>query len=117
MEGAYQGLYGMFVESGKYPVKSLVLEDGVFKYIPDEESRIDKKNYSAYIDMEDLVELDEWAEVVIPTSGLEDPTAVKNVKSAENSKKNSADIYDLSGKRVSDSTKGIVVEKGIKKVK
>ena len=117
MEGAYQGLYGMFVESGKYPVKSLVLEDGVFKYIPDEASRIDKKNYSAYIDMGDLTELDEWAEMMIPTSGLEDPTAIKSVKSAQDSKINSPEIYDISGRRANADTKGIVIENGVKKAK
>ena len=107
----------MFVESGKYPVKSLVLEDCVFKYIPDEASRIDKKNYSAYIDMGDLTELDEWAEMMIPTSGLEDPTAIKSVKSAQDSKINSPEIYDLSGRRANADTKGIVIENGVKKAK
>ena len=117
VEGIYQGLYGMFVENGKYPVKSLVLEDGVFKYIPDEASRIDKKNYSAYIKLDDLTELDEWAELMIPTSGLEDPTAIKSVKSTQGSKMNSTEIYDLSGKRANSDTKGIIIENGIKKVK
>ena len=117
VEGIYQGLYGMFIENGKYPVKSLVLEDGVFKYIPDEASRIDKKNYSAYIELEDLTELDEWAEMMIPTSGLEDPTAIKNVKSVQDSKMNTSEIYDLSGKRANADTRGIIIEKGVKKVK
>jgi predicted Mrr-cat superfamily restriction endonuclease len=54
---------------------------------------------------------------MIPTSGLEDPTAIKNVKSAQDSKMNSSKIYDLSGKRANADTKGIIIEKGVKKVK
>ena len=54
---------------------------------------------------------------MIPTSGLEDPTAIKSVKSAQGSKMNSPEIYDLSGRRANADTKGIIIEKGVKKVK
>ena len=70
MEGAYQGLSGLFVETGNYPAQSLILEDGVFKYIPDAESSVPKVDYSAYVILEDVAELDEWVEMMLPTSGL-----------------------------------------------
>jgi hypothetical protein len=70
MEGAYKGLNGVFVESGNYPAKSMILEDGVFKYIPDAASSVEIKDYSAYITFDNLAEIDEWVEMMLPTSGL-----------------------------------------------
>ena len=55
--------------------------------------------------------------MMIPTSGLEDPTAIKSVKSAQDSKINSPEIYDISGKRANAETKGIIIENGVKKAK
>jgi hypothetical protein len=117
MEGAYKGLNGIFVESGKYPAKSLILENGVFKYIPDVASSVAKQNYSAYITLSDLEVLDEWVEMMLPTSGLVDPTEIK-ISSSEDADSHSSDkAYDLSGKRANDNAKGIIIENGIKKVK
>ena len=117
MEGAYQGLNGVFVESGKYPAKSLILEDGVFKYIPDVASSVKMKDYSAYITFDNLAELDEWVEMMLPTSGLDDPTEIKVISSETTESRSSDKVYDLSGKRANANVKGIIIENGTKKVK
>ena len=117
MEGAYKGLNGIFVESGNYPAKSLILEDGVFKYIPDASSSVAKKNYSAYITLDDVEELDEWVEMMLPTSGLDGPTGIKITSSETMGSRSSDKAYDLAGKRANDNAKGIIIKNGIKKVK
>jgi hypothetical protein len=48
----------------------MILEDGVFKYIPDAASSVEIKDYSAYITFDNLAEIDEWVEMMLPTSGL-----------------------------------------------
>ena len=47
----------------------------------------------------------------------EAPTAIKSVKSAQDSNVKSDDIYDLSGRRANADAKGIIIENGIKKAK
>ena len=75
--------------------------------------------YDAYIQkISNLTILDSWEGEKLPTANMPAvPTAIKNVKSAQDSKMNSSEIYDISGKRANADTKGIIIEKGVKKVK
>lgn len=65
------GLRGAFISVSKYPVGALVLTDGKWKYIPDNESRYPIDYYTAYIQkISNLIVLDSWSGKTLPTSGL-----------------------------------------------
>lgn len=113
----YNGLWGEFASTRTYPIGTIVLTDGKWYYNSVRGGRI--VNFGAYIlGINNLTILDSWEGEKLPTANMpEVPTAIKNVKSAQDSKMNSSEIYDLSGKRANADTKGIVIENGVKKVK
>lgn len=113
----YNGLWGEFASTRTYPIGTIVLTDGKWYYNSVRGGRI--LNFGAYIlDISNLTILDSWEGEKLPTANMPAvPTAIKNVKSAQDSKMNSSEIYDISGKRANADTKGIIIEKGVKKVK
>ena len=116
----YNGLRGVYISTSKYPLNAIVFgNDGVWKYIATSEERMTFDKYDAYIQkISNLTILDSWEGEKLPTANMPAvPTAIENVKSAQDSKMNSSKIYDLSGKRANADTKGIIIEKGVKKVK
>ncbi len=116
----YNGLRGVFVSSSKYPQNGMVFDtDGTWKYIATAAERTTYKNYDGFIrGISYITILDSWDGEKLPTANMpEAPTAIKSVKSAQDSNVKSDDIYDLSGKRANADAKGIIIENGIKKAK
>ena len=116
----YNGLRGVFVSSSKYPLNAIVYgDDGIWRYIATSAERMTFGKYDAYIQkLSNLTILDSWDGEKLPTANMPAaPTAIQNVKSAQNPKTSSSEIYDISGKRVNGNAKGIIVENGTKKVK
>lgn len=93
--------------------------DGTWKYIATAAERTTYKNYDGFIrGISYITILDSWDGEKLPTANMpEAPTAIKSVKSAQDSNVKSDDIYDLSGKRANADAKGIIIENGIKKAK
>ena len=113
----YSGLWGEFVSTRTYPIGTIVLTDGKWYYNSVRGGSI--VNFGAYVlSIDDLTILDSWDGEKLPTANMPAaPTAIQNVKSAQNPKTSSSEIYDISGKRVNGNAKGIIVENGTKKVK
>lgn len=109
------GLRGSFASTAKYPLSSLVLTDGQWKFITE---RVDViASYSGYIyQVKNLPVLaDGWTGVTLPTQGLVDPTAVANVSA--DAAADGGHLYGVDGRRATPSTKGIVVGKDRKYVR
>ena len=116
----YNGLRGVFINSGKYPQNGMYFNsDGVWNYIATAAERVTYANYDGFIRGISYIEvIDSWDGEKLPTTNMPDaPTAIKDVKSAQDSVEKSFETYDLSGKRANDNAKGIIIENGIKKVK
>ena len=113
----YNGLWGEFASTRTYPIGTIVLTDGKWYYNSVRGGKI--VNFGAYIlAIDNLTILDSWDGEKLPTANMpEAPTAIKSVKSAQDSNVKSDDIYDLSGRRANADAKGIIIENGIKKAK
>ena len=113
----YNGLWGEFASTRTYPIGTIVLTDGKWYYNSVRGGRI--LNFGAYIlDISNLTILDSWEGEKLPTANMPAvPTAIKSVKSAQGSKMNSPEIYDISGRRVNADAKGLIIENGVKKAK
>jgi hypothetical protein len=113
----YNGLWGEFASTRTYPIGTIVLTDGKWYYNSVRGGRI--LNFGAYIlDISNLTILDSWEGEKLPTANMPAvPTAIKSVKSAQGSKMNSPEIYDISGRRANADAKGLIIENGVKKAK
>lgn len=109
------GLRGNFASSGasKYPLNSFVLQNGVWTKLTE---RIPQVSYSAFIYKTDqLPVIAEWNGVTLPLSE-KITTGIRNPQTNELSNQQPM-IYDLSGRKVNESHKGIVIKNGNKTIK
>lgn len=101
------GLRGAFLTTAKYPVGALVLENGVWQYIPDSESRYAITSYSGFIQkVANVPVLSSWDGVTLPTSGLE--TGLESI-SADQPQEGTS--YNLAGQRA-QSSDNVVIRNG-----
>ncbi len=107
------GLWGNLTSRSRYPIGALVLTNGKWVKI---EERSQITPFSAYIRNVDNVPVltDGWDGIMLPTSGLVSPDGIERIQidAIANSTKN----YNLSGQRVNNDAKGVIVTETGKKV-
>ena len=98
------GLRGTFVTTAKYPVDALVLTNGKWESVKE---RYSMTSYTGYVyKVSNIPALPEgWIGIKMPTSGL--ATGVQQVKTDADGSK--VKRYNLSGQRVNEDAKGIIV--------
>lgn len=121
----YNGLRGMVQPTTKYPKLSLVLVGDRWKCINEEEERTPIKHFSGFVYKQSYLKvLDSWDGEVMWTKDLVSEDIIQEliatgISSPEMTAEKSAGqvLYNVSGQRVGDKAKGIVVAKGKKVVK
>lgn len=108
------GLRGTFATGAKYPVGSLVLTDGEWRYIPDADSRYPIVPFSGYIyKLSDVPELSSWSGLTLPTQGVE---ILSGISTLHTDVPASFPIYNAAGILVDESYRGIVIRNGIRQI-
>lgn len=103
------GLRGIFEASSRYNVGSLVLTDGVWKYIATTADRFSIPSYSAYIkDPTLLTRLESWSGVALPSEGY--TVGIESIHTSLDT----APAYNLAGQRIDAHSKGIRISNGEK---
>ena len=108
------GLRGNFSISAasRYPLNSFVLQNGVWNKVTE---RFAQANFAAFIyKTTQLPVIEEWSGTTLPLSEAVE-TAIKSLPTPNT--QHPSPTYDLSGRRVSDSQKGVVIKEGKKLAK
>lgn len=107
------GLRGTFVSTIKYQLGSLVLQNDKWTVVTE---RFPIESNSAYIYKVSNVPVlpADWSGMMLPTSGLAKPTGVNMVRADVSSK--STKNYNLSGQRVNNDAKGVIITETGKKL-
>ena len=108
------GLRGNFAMSAanRYPLNSFVLQNGVWNKVTE---RFAQASFAAFIyKTTQLPVVDEWNGTTLPLSEAVE-TAIKSLPTPN--AQHPAPTYDLSGRRVNDSQKGVVIKEGKKQTK
>jgi hypothetical protein len=108
------GLRGNFSISAasRYPLNSFVLQNGVWNKVTE---RFAQANFAAFIyKTTQLPVIEEWSGTTLPLSEAV-VTAIKSLPTPNT--QHPSPTYDLSGRRVSDSQKGVVIKEGKKQTR
>lgn len=105
----YHALRGIFSATSKYPLGSIVLDGGVWRYITARTEQI--QPYSGFIQKpNNLVGLASWDGVKLPTDGVEGQGIVVGLTAVSAEAIEQVVRHDLSGRRT--STNGLVIDSG-----
>ena len=106
------GLRGNFAVSGasRYPLNSFVLQNGVWNKVTE---RFAQANFAAFIyKTAQLPVVNEWSGTTLPLSEAVE-TGIRSLTS-NHSTLTTTPTYDLSGRRVNENQKGVVIKEGKK---
>ena len=109
------GLRGNFAVSGasRYPLNSFVLQNGVWNKVTE---RFAQANFAAFIyKTTQLPVVNEWSGTTLPLSEAVE-TSISSLTS-NHSTLTTTPTYDLSGRRVSEDQKGVVIKEGKKQTR
>ncbi|MBQ0056363.1 MAG: hypothetical protein KBT20_01790 [Bacteroidales bacterium] len=109
------GLRGCLSTTARYPVGSLVLQNGVWTYIPDSDSQFRMLNYSCFIQkLSNMPEIiGQWTGAQLPTSGIE-ILSIQGISSSAD--QTSSPSYNAAGQRVDAGARGLIIRDGVKQV-
>ncbi|MBR0037458.1 MAG: hypothetical protein IJP70_07435 [Bacteroidales bacterium] len=106
----YNGLRGVFKSVIRYPVGSLVLNDGVWTTT---ETAYAMTAYSAYIaTVENLKGLVSWDGVTMPATGVDTGKIVNSLSEIEVQPAQVSATYNLYGQKVPAGSKGLMIRNG-----
>lgn len=105
------GLRGTFATTGRYPLNALVLTNGRWELVTE---RYRMTSYSAYVNVISNIPVlpEGWTGIKMPTTGL--ATGVQQVKAGTDNA--NVKRYNLSGQRVNENAKGVIVTENGKAV-